>query len=114
MAGHQAEEGTVMPVDRVKLSIFCPVPPRSSRPSDSTNYGSSISSSSVQMARYLDVSATTSVGKLKAKLEEVLEGGPLKSGQTLIWRGRRLKDDEIVGVFTKELEGVSFGRLNVL
>lgn len=51
------------------------------------------------------VDAIANVKQLKVQLENDIEGNPKPEGQTLIWRGRRLKDDEVVGKLIAELEG---------
>ena len=88
----------------VRLSIFCPIRPGGQSQGGS---GSRNDDGAVQAAKVLEVPAALSVGELKARLETEVQGGPLKNAQTLIWRGRRLLDQEKLGVLTNELEGVS-------
>ena len=86
------------PLDSVRLSIFCPLRPDSS---------GTIAATSNKAPHIVDISSTKTIRDLKQRLEAEIEGKPSANGQTLIWRGRRLKDDETIGSIVAEVDAVS-------
>lgn len=83
----------------VKLGVFWLARPGSSSSvSDSTASGSATASNPLIVA----ASPGKTVGNLKQELETRIPGGPLVAGQTIIWRGRRLFDADVLLDVVKE------------
>jgi hypothetical protein len=83
-------------VDTVKLAIYCP-----SRPahlSASTGHAADHLQDHHTTIETIQVPLNFTVKELKSKLEVTYPGHPLASGQSLVWRGRRLSDDEVLKV----------------
>lgn len=105
MAAPTSESNNNNNDDLIKLSIFCPVRPSSPGKLDTALYPA---------PEQVEVTRSTTVRALKQQLESSIEGEPAADGQVLIWRGRRLKDDERLGeVVSEQQEGVSVGWLRL-
>lgn len=79
--------------DELALTIFCPIRP-SLADSSQLEY--------VHAAIELAVPAKSTVGDVKAQLEREMHGSPAKHGQTLIYRGRMLMNEELIAVATAD------------
>lgn len=82
-----------MSSDAIALTIFCPIRPSLADPSQ-LEY--------VHTAIELAVPAKSTVDDVKAQLEREMHGSPAKHGQTLIYRGRMLMNEELIAVATAD------------
>jgi hypothetical protein len=80
--------------DEIALTIFCPIRPSLADPSQ-LEY---VENTAIELA----VPAKSTVDDVKAQLEREMQGSPAKHGQTLIYRGRLLMNDELIAVATAD------------
>lgn len=76
--------------DVVKLAVFCPQRPLQ------PGVDAADVAELYTLPEKLEVPSSSTVRDLKVKLENDFPGGPLAAGQTLLWHGRRLADDEVL------------------
>jgi len=91
----------------VKLAVFCP-----QRPLQHGVQASDVAEL-YTIPEKLEVLSASTVKDLKANLEATFPGSPLARGQTLIWHGRRLADDEVLQQIVQGTQQVRYDHSRV-
>ena len=78
------------PGESIKLAVFCP-----QRPLQQGETTADVAELHT-LPEKIEVAPSSTVLDIKQKLEQSFPGGPLAKGQTLLWHGRRLSDDEVI------------------
>lgn len=87
--------------DTIKLAVFCP-----QRPLQQGVTAADVAELHTAPEK-LEVPSSSTVLSVKQRLEQSFPGGPLARGQSLLWHGRRLTDDEVLSQVVQGTERVS-------
>ncbi|KAK9900253.1 hypothetical protein P389DRAFT_165469 [Cystobasidium minutum MCA 4210] len=76
--------------ESIKLAVFCP-----QRPLQQGETAADVAELHT-LPQKIEVASSSTILNIKQKLEQSFPGSPLAKGQTLLWHGRRLTDDEVI------------------
>lgn len=91
--------------ESIKLAVFCPQRPLQNGVTEADV------AELYSIPEKVAVPSSSTVLDVKKQLEQVFPGRPLVKGQTLLWHGRRLADDEVMMQVVQGTQQVPHARL---